>query len=173
PEQKGVPLSKLKSELISVLSISEMYEPLVADLHHHGFTRSSDTIRRADHQPTLPRELQTAVGRIRSVLVENKVDPACRAQLAPDLISQQALRFLRSSGEVVELNGDIVLATTQFEKMRESVIDFLHKNNSAATSQLRHLLGTSRRIIIPFLERLDRDGITRRIADKRVLAKRS
>ena len=55
--------------------------------------------------------------------------------------------------------------------MRNSVIDFLRKNNSAATSELRQLLGTSRRVIIPFLERLDRDGVTRRIADKRVLAR--
>ena len=105
------------------------------------------------------------------MLVETNVDAPSRAQLAPDPVSQQALRFLRSSGEVVELNGDIVLATEQFEKMRNSVIDFLRKNNSAATSELRQLLGTSRRVIIPFLERLDRDGVTRRIADKRVLAR--
>ena len=103
--------------------------------------------------------------------IETNVDAPSRAQLAPDPVSQQALRFLRSSGEVVELNGDIVLATEQFEKMRNSVIDFLRKNNSAATSELRQLLGTSRRVIIPFLERLDRDGVTRRIADKRVLAR--
>jgi hypothetical protein len=50
---------------------------------------------------------------------------------------------------------------------------FLQKNNSASTSELRQLLGSSRRVIIPFLERLDREGFTRRIADKRVLAKRS
>jgi len=171
PEQTGVALSKLQSELVSVLSMPELFELLVADLNRDGFTRSGDSIRRANYQPTLTRELQTAAARIRSVLVETNVDAPSRAQLAPDPVSQQALRVLRSSGEVVELNGDIVLATEQFEKMRDSVIDFLRKNNSAATSELRQLLGTSRRVIIPFLERLDRDGVTRRIADKRVLAR--
>ena len=171
PEQTGVALSKLQSELVSVLSMPELFELLVADLNRDGFTRSGDSIRRANYQPTLTRELQTAAARIRSVLVETNVDAPSRAQLAPDPVSQQALRVLRSSGEVVELNGDIVLATEQFEKMRNSVIDFLRKNNSAATSELRQLLGTSRRVIIPFLERLDRDGVTRRIADKRVLAR--
>ncbi len=55
--------------------------------------------------------------------------------------------------------------------MREAVVAFLRKNNSAGASELRELLGTSRRVIIPFLERLDRDSVTRRIGDKRVLAK--
>ena len=173
PEQTGVALLKLKSELIGVLPMPEIFELLLADLNRDGFTRSSDAIRRANYQPTLTRALQAAAARIRSMLGEAKVDPPSRAELAPDPISQQALRFLRSSGEVVELNGDIVLATEQFKKMRHSVIAFLRENNSAATSQLRQLLGSSRRVVIPFLERLDRDGITRRIADKRVLAKPS
>jgi selenocysteine-specific elongation factor len=171
PEQTGVVLSKLQSELVNLLPMPELFELLVAELSRDGFTRSGDAIRRANYQPTLPRELQTAVERIRSVLIETNVDAPSRAQLAPDPASQQALRFLRNNGEVVELNGDIVIATKQFKKMRDSVIDFLRKNNSAATSQLRQLLGTSRRVIIPFLERLDRDGVTRRIADKRVLAR--
>ena len=123
--------------------------------------------------PFRPRKRIGLQPRIRSVLVETKVDPPSRTQLAPDPVSQKALRFLRNSGEVVELDGEIVLATEQFQKMRDSVIALLRKNNSAATSQLRQLLGSSRRVIIPFLERLDRDGITRRIADKRVLANRS
>jgi selenocysteine-specific elongation factor len=34
---------------------------------------------------------------------------------------------------------------------------------------LRQALGTSRRIAIPLLERLDKDGVTRRDGDRRVL----
>ena len=55
--------------------------------------------------------------------------------------------------------------------MRDAIVAFLRENNSGTASELREFLGTSRRVIIPFLERLDRDGVTRRIADKRVLAK--
>ena len=84
---------------------------------------------------------------------------------------RQALRFLRDRGELVELSAEVVLATEQFVKMRDAIVAFLRENNSGTASELRELLGTSRRVIIPFLERLDRDGVTRRIADKRVLAK--
>jgi selenocysteine-specific elongation factor len=71
----------------------------------------------------------------------------------------------------VELSAEVILATEQFVKMRDATVAFLRENNSGTASELRELLGTSRRVIIPFLERLDRDGITRRIADKRVLVK--
>jgi selenocysteine-specific elongation factor len=71
----------------------------------------------------------------------------------------------------MELNDDVVLASEQFAKMRDAIVAFLRENNSGGASELRQLLDTSRRVIIPFLERLDRDGITRRIGDKRILAK--
>jgi len=94
-----------------------------------------------------------------------------RLPTSPDATSQQALRFLRDRGELVELSAEVVLATEQFVKMRDATVAFLREKNSGTASELREFLGTSRRVIIPFLERLDRDGVTRRIADKRVLAK--
>jgi len=36
-------------------------------------------------------------------------------------------------------------------------------------SDLRQRLQSSRRIMVPLLERLDRDGVTRRVGDKRTL----
>src|SRR5207248_9990919 len=144
---------------------------LASELCGIGFVRTGEAIARATHRPTLPPQLQNAAARICAVLAAKKVDPPSRAELAPEATSQQARRFLRDCGELVELSTDVVLVTEQFVKMREAVVAFLRKNNSAGASELRELLGTSRRVTIPFLERLDRDGVTRRIGDKRALAK--
>jgi selenocysteine-specific elongation factor len=54
--------------------------------------------------------------------------------------------------------------------MQNTVAEFLSENGSATASQLRQKIGTTRRVIIPFLEYLDRTGVTRRIGDERVLA---
>jgi selenocysteine-specific elongation factor len=54
--------------------------------------------------------------------------------------------------------------------MKNAVADFISKNGPATVSELRQALGTSRRTMVPFLEKLDRQGVTRRIGDKRVLA---
>jgi len=39
-------------------------------------------------------------------------------------------------------------------------------------SDLRQALATSRRIMLPILERLDRDGVTLRQGDKRILKRK-
>jgi len=49
------------------------------------------------------------------------------------------------------------------------VVEFISTKGPATASQLREKLGTSRRIIIPFLEYLDRVGVTQRIGDSRQL----
>ena len=142
---------------------------LASELCRNGFVRTGEAIARATHRPTLPLQLQSAARKIRDALAAEK--PPSSTDLAPDATSQQALRFLRDRGELVELSAEVVLATEQFVKMRDATVAFLRENNSGTASELRELLGTSRRVIIPFLERLDRDGVTRRIADKRVLVK--
>jgi selenocysteine-specific elongation factor len=59
------------------------------------------------------------------------------------------------------------------EETQNAIIKFLAETDSATASQIRQKIGTTRRVIIPFLEYLDRIGVTRRIGDERVLAKKS
>jgi selenocysteine-specific elongation factor len=172
PNHAGLGLSRLREALARDLPLPEISDVLVSELCRSRFVRSADTIARVTHRPSLPPQLQSAAAKIRAALAAKKFDPPSRAELAPDSTTEHALRFLRDCGELVELKGEVVLAT-DFASMREAIVAFLRKNSSAGVSELRQLLGTSRRVIIPFLERLDRDGVTRRIGDKRVLAKLS
>jgi selenocysteine-specific elongation factor len=64
-----------------------------------------------------------------------------------------------------------VILHEELDKMKETVRSFITKQGSASTSQIRQELKTSRRIIVPLLEYLDRRGITRRVGDQRILAK--
>jgi selenocysteine-specific elongation factor len=171
PNHRGLALSELRQAVARELPLPEIFDVLASELCRHGFVRTGEVIARATHRPSLPLQLQSAARKIRDALAMEK--PLSSAELAPDATSQQALRFLRDRGELVELTAEVVLATEQFLKMRDAIVAFLHENNSGTASELREFLGTSRRVIIPFLERLDRDGVTRRIADKRVLAKPS
>ena len=81
------------------------------------------------------------------------------------------LRFLIESGEVSEVGSDVVLLRENFERMKKRVADFISKNGPATVSELRQALESSRRIMVPLLERLDRDGVTRRVGDKRTLGR--
>jgi selenocysteine-specific elongation factor len=72
---------------------------------------------------------------------------------------------------VIEISSDVVLLRENFERMKNAVADFISKNGPATVSELRHALESSRRIMVPFLERLDREGVTRRVGDKRALGR--
>ena len=74
------------------------------------------------------------------------------------------------TGEVVQVAPDVLLLRENFERMKEMAAEFISKNGPATVSELRQVLQSSRRIMVPLLERLDREGFTRRTGDRRSLA---
>ena len=127
-------------------------------------------IARRSHQPALPARLRPAAAKIREALSKKPFDPPARREIESDRNAQRVLRFLIEGGEVIEIASDVVLSRENFERMKNAVADFISKNGPATVSELRQALESSRRTMVPFLEKLDRQGVTRRIGDKRVLA---
>lgn len=169
PEQAGLPLTDLRAALELNAPVAEIFDAIVADLCAQGFARSGNAIRRAAHRPALSPQLQSASARIRAMLAAKPFDPPSRKDVAPDIASQQALRFLIESGEVFEVSSEIVLAADSARRATEMVREFIRSHGPATVSELRQMLGNSRRVALPLLERLDRDGVTLRQGDKRSL----
>jgi selenocysteine-specific elongation factor len=169
PEQPGLPLTDLRASLDLEPAVAEIFDAIVADLCVKEFARAGNAIRRAAHRPALSPQLQSASARIRAMLAAKPFDPPSRKDVAPDIASQQALRFLIESGEVFEVNSEIVLATESAKRATEMVREFIRSHGPATVSELRQMLGNSRRVALPLLERLDRDGVTLRQGDKRSL----
>ena len=173
PELPGLPLNQLRAELEPVLPMPEVFDALVADLTRGGFRQSAAAIQRATHRPALPPNLAAAGARLRAALAAKPFEPPSRKELAPDAVAQLALRFLLQTGEAVELGAEAVLSADAFARATEIVKGFLRAQGRATVSELRQPLGTSRRILVPLLEKLDRDGITQRQGDWRVLGKKA
>jgi selenocysteine-specific elongation factor len=143
----------------------------MADICSHDFIRKESTITRRSHQPALPAKLEPIAAKIHEALCKKPFDPPPRRELAPDLETQRALRFLIESGTVIDISSDVVLLRENFERMKSAVADFISKNGPATVSELRQRLESSRRIMVPFLERLDREGFTGRMGDKRTVGR--
>ena len=135
----------------------------------NSFKPATRTSARVSHQPQLPVQLRAAAARITASLASKPFDPPSRKDLAPDSISQQALRYLLQTGELTEINADLVMSTGAMKQAIEAIEKRIRDEGPATASQLRQTLGTTRRIIIPFLEKLDREGITLRSGDTRTL----
>ena len=127
-------------------------------------------IARRSHRPALPATLQPAAAKIREALSKKPFDPPARREIESDRNALRVLRFLIEGGEVIEIASDVVLSRENFERMKNAIANFISKNGPATVSELRLALESSRRIMVPFLEKLDRQGVTRRLGDKRVLA---
>ena len=167
PEQRGLDFTKLRAELN--IGSDALLAAIILELTGNGFVRAENKIARSSHRPSLPREILPAAEKIRAALAEKPFDPPSRKDFSEDRHLQQALRFLIEQGKIVELNSEIVLLRDAAEQMRTAVAEFLSKHGPATASQLRQKIGTSRRVIIPFLEYLDRVGVTQRIGDSRQL----
>ena len=169
PERLGLDLNELRAALRDLPK--EVLEALIAELCAADFVRKGSAIARTSHRPVLPAELEPVERRIRESLSHKPFDPPPRREIEPDRHTQHVLRFLIESGEVIEVSPDAVLLRDNFVYMKARITEFISKHGPATVSELRQALGSSRRIMVPLLERLDRDGITRRVGDKRMLGR--
>ena len=169
PERAGLDLNELRTALHD--QSSEVFAALLSDLCATDFVRRGSAIARISHRPALPPNLQPIAMKIREALSARPFDPPARKEIEVDRNVPQVLRCLLEAGEVIEVSPDIVLLRENFEHMKSALADFISKNGPATVSELRQKLRTSRRIMVPLLERLDREGVTRRVGDKRMLGR--
>ena len=80
---------------------------------------------------------------------------------------------LERGGRIVRFGGDLAYTSEHFARARELVVARCSEHGSIALAELRDDLGASRRIAQALLERLDADGVTRRVEDRRVLRRRA
>jgi selenocysteine-specific elongation factor len=80
---------------------------------------------------------------------------------------------LERAGRLVRFGGDLAYTSEHFARARGIVVARCGEHGSITLAELRDELGASRRIVQALLERLDADGVTRRVEDRRVLRRRS
>jgi selenocysteine-specific elongation factor len=100
------------------------------------------------------------------------INPPCRSELAPTLRARTALQHLIDRHEVIPLNADIILRITHYESAKQQILTYLESHPHAPIPELKSHLQTTRRIMIPLLESLDRQGLTRRHGNQHELLTR-
>jgi selenocysteine-specific elongation factor len=167
PEEPGLEINRLREAL--QLESGDVFDALLQTLPNDGFVQSGNTIQRASHRPSLPPELRDTGDRIRRALRARAVDPPSRREIAVDAAAQQALRFFCETGELIALGDDVLISADGFARLKRMLVQHLRTGSAATVSELRQVTGTTRRIIVPLLERLDRLGLTIREGDRRKL----
>lgn len=71
-------------------------------------------------------------------------------------------------GELVSLDGNILYHREVYEKMRDAIMAQFVKKDKLSVPEAKEVVGLSRKYIIPLLNRIERDGMIRRLGDFRV-----
>jgi selenocysteine-specific elongation factor len=130
-------------------------------------------LRLSSHLPRLSPEQKNVSQKILQKFVVNPLSPPTKEEiLGEDSHYEEVLMFLIQGGELIELRDGVLFRKEDFEKFKNKIVDFIKKNGEATVSQLREHLATTRKYMVPILEKLDQLGVTQREGDKRTIPNR-
>ena len=127
----------------------------------------------ADFSPTLSATEQAIYDQLVGAHQQARFEPPARAALttqcgADEPTMRQLFDLAVAQGELCHLGGGLYLHAAAEAKLRDTIQGALQQRGGLTVSDIRQLLGTSRKFAVPICEYLDRVGVTRRQGDVRV-----
>jgi len=169
PQDSGMPLSELREHVLPLLADTALFAFLLADLCEVGFEQSQTVMRRAAHKAELPKHLESTAASILQVLTREPLEPPSRKELVIDASAGQVLGYLNETGQAISIGPELVMCMDGYRQAVDAVRRHIESHGPSTVSDLRGAVGTTRRIMVPLLEHLDRKGITIRSGEKRRL----
>ncbi|HEX6312311.1 MAG TPA: selenocysteine-specific translation elongation factor [Acidimicrobiia bacterium] len=157
PLEVGIELSVLAAGLgVDAVRLRAALAGTNAVVVERGTVRLASRPGRVTHRPEAQRVIAALEG--------DPFAPPDTETLAAD---RALVRSLVREGALVDLNG-IVFAASALDDARARVQAALRERGSMTVADVRDLLGSTRKYVVPILERLDAEGVTRRRGDERI-----
>lgn len=121
-------------------------------------------LRLPSHAVRLTPAQQAKVAAFLKSLADNPYSPPAEALPGTDL-----LNMLVEQGKAVKVSDSIAFAAATYREMVEKIKGRIKENGRVTLGEVRDMFGTSRKYAQALLEHLDREKVTRRVGDDRVL----
>jgi selenocysteine-specific elongation factor len=125
-----------------------------------------DVVRRPDHRSGAEHDDGR---RLREALEGAPFAPPAPADLG---IDNAVARALVRDDVAVDLDG-VLFAASAVEAARVAVSNALRERGELTIADIRDVLGSTRKFVMPLVHRLDREGVTRRRGDVRIAGPRA
>ncbi|MPQ44345.1 selenocysteine-specific translation elongation factor [Clostridium tarantellae] len=79
------------------------------------------------------------------------------------------LNMLIESKEIIKIEDNILMHESVLKDCKHKIVNYLKENNSISLADVKKILNTSRKYLVPIMEYLDNTKVTKRIEDKRIL----
>jgi len=168
PLRRGMPKEELRSRTaIPADLFAELLTMLTAD---HALVDQGGEIAAADHHPALTSEQETAISAFVAELEGQPFNPPPLSDLVRRYrLTPALLQYLVVDGRVVRVNEDTAFARSAYDDALRRLRRHLIEHRTLTVAAARDVLGSSRRYVLPLLEWLDAQKITRRVGDDRIL----
>ena len=162
PLRKGAPAQEVRSRL----GLSQpVYLRALARLSAEGFVaEDGQAVGLPGHEVQFTPRMEQQVARYLKSLQNEPYSPPTDQPPEPELLGA-----LAEQGKVVRVGDSVVFAAEAYREMTASVVEHLQDHGSITVAEARTLFNTSRKYILPLLEKMDQEQITRRNGDERVL----
>ena len=167
PLEQGMPRSVMRK---SFDLPEHVVDELIDEVARRGLLVAEGTVvRTPEHSPRIDTpETQDLL----LVLKEAHASPPTISELV-QRFDRKLIQALVRSGDLEEISSDIVYPIATLEALRKQIAEAIKTSGPMTVAQLRDLIRTTRKYVVPLLEYLDRTGFTRRQGDVRVLGPRA
>jgi selenocysteine-specific elongation factor len=174
PLRPGWPKEEMRSRIFTGMP-AKVFQQLLKALETDGEIKvMGDSIALFHFTPTLTGELGEIIEKIDQEYLAGSFQPpdwqeTARRHNLEAAMSNEVLNFLVANNRLVKLEENVFLHSEVLTRGKELISGFLRDKGEITLAEARDLLDTSRKFALPLLSFLDRERITRRIEDKRVL----
>ena len=162
PLRRGAPVQEIRSRLgLSQPAFTRALARLAGESY---VVEEAPFLRLPGHQVTLTPKMQQQVAEYLKILGREPYTPPGDQPLEAELLG-----VLIDQGQVVRVNPSVVFTAAAYREMADRVVSHLQSNESITVAEARTMFNSSRKYVLPLLEYLDQQHITRRVGDERVL----
>ena len=182
PLARGMLRETLREKLFAH-SLPELFSAVVARLETEGkIVSESDTVRSSKHKVDLSAEDLQLREHLEEIYLRASIespsldDAMTRAGVgvAQRSHGRKILQLLIESGRLVRIQGDMFIHAVAIKELKAKLLGYASQHEPDRlidVAAFKDLAGISRKYAIPLLEYFDRERVTRRAGDKRLILK--
>ncbi|HYG68584.1 MAG TPA: SelB C-terminal domain-containing protein, partial [Anaeromyxobacteraceae bacterium] len=175
PLAAGIGREELRGSLPSITD-PRLFARLLAGLADKGTVLvEGDHVRMKGHEAAAAGASGGALKeKVAAALAKGGLTPPWLADLPAAVGGSAAdvnavLKLLLAEGRVVRTSSELWFDAAAIAALREKLVAFLRERKEISTQEFKDLVGATRKHVIPLAEYFDREKVTLRIGEKRVL----
>ncbi|EPR35765.1 selenocysteine-specific translation elongation factor [Alkalidesulfovibrio alkalitolerans DSM 16529] len=177
PLRQGLTRGELASGFSKTLPQKLVHFLVERLVRKNEIVQEQEILRLPGHKVSLASDQAKAREAVMAAYVKGGITPPNLKDVLDPLgldakAAASLFKMLVEQGELVKVKEDMFFAAGAVESLVARITEWFATNDDLTPASLRDLTGLSRKYAIPVLEWLDKEKITVRVGDKRLLRKR-